>query len=46
VLRALLFEVTPHDPLSFAIVVAILGAIALAACWGAGARMPGGSSRR
>jgi putative ABC transport system permease protein len=32
-METLLFEVEPADPLTFAIVVALLGGIALAACW-------------
>jgi ABC-type antimicrobial peptide transport system permease subunit len=33
VLRSLLFEVTPTDPISYASVVALLAIVALAACW-------------
>ncbi|MDB6037937.1 MAG: macrolide transporter ATP-binding/permease protein [Verrucomicrobiales bacterium] len=33
VLRSLLFEVTPFDPLTFAFVPVVLSAVALLACW-------------
>ncbi|MGH9411255.1 MAG: ADOP family duplicated permease [Vicinamibacterales bacterium] len=33
VLKSLLFEVTPTDPVSYASVVALLAIVALAACW-------------
>ena len=32
-LRALLFEVNPADPVTFAVAALVLGAVALAACW-------------
>jgi predicted permease len=32
-LRSLLFNLSPHDPLTLATVVALLAAVALAACW-------------
>ncbi|HEX9842844.1 MAG TPA: hypothetical protein VGC20_08835, partial [bacterium] len=33
VLRRLLYEITPTDPLTFAGVAVVLGGVALAACW-------------
>ncbi len=32
-LRGLLFGIEPSDPRTFAVVAALLGAVALAACW-------------
>jgi ABC-type lipoprotein release transport system permease subunit len=32
-LSQLLFDIKPHDPLTYAVVVALLGAVALVATW-------------
>ena len=31
--RSLLYQVSPADPLTYAVVVGVLGAVALLACW-------------